>query len=85
MGSGLVDRVVGALAGANRRGDEAANNASSALGEKLFGSTAESEYRNAEVIAPEASTQPTTVGRRSKHPDGSDPFHGDSSKPDEQA
>jgi len=42
-----------------------------ALGEKLFGPTAESEQRKAEPIAPSASHEPTTVGRRSKRPDGS--------------
>lgn len=39
------------------------------IGEKLFGSTAESEYNNEQTIATDA-TQPITVGRRSKRPDG---------------
>jgi len=83
---GVINTVIGALQGANRHAENAANSVSGALGEKLFGPTAESELRKAEPIAPSASHEPTTVGRRSKDPDGGDPFRasGDSSesKPD---
>jgi hypothetical protein len=84
---GVINTVIGALQGANRRAEDAANSASNALGEKLFGPTAESELRKAEPIAPSASQEPTTAGRRSKGPDGSDPFRAScdssESKPDE--
>lgn len=84
---GVINTVIGVLQGANRRAEDAANSASNALAEKLFGPTAESELRKAEPIAPSASHEPTTAGRRSKGPNGSDPFRasGDSleCKPDE--
>jgi hypothetical protein len=84
---GVIDTVIGALQGANRRAEDAANSASNAVGEKLFGPTAESELRKAEPIAPSASHEPTTAGRRSKGPDGRDPFRAScdssESKPDE--
>ncbi|KAI0276585.1 hypothetical protein BGY98DRAFT_985102 [Russula aff. rugulosa BPL654] len=68
---GVMNTVISALQGANRRAEGAANSVSNALGEKLFGPTAESELRKAEPIAPSASHEPTTTGRRSKGPDGS--------------
>ncbi|KAI0298555.1 hypothetical protein BC826DRAFT_1103050 [Russula brevipes] len=71
----VLGAVVGALVGAERRVENAADSVSDALGDKLFGPTAESELKNAVAVAPEATTEPTTVGRRSKRPDGQDPFH----------
>jgi len=81
---GITNEVVNALASGQRGADAdgAANSAADAIGEKLFGSTAESEYRQDSAF--EASTQPTTYGRRSKHPDGQDPFHGSNSVESEQ-
>jgi len=71
---GVLGTVVSALVGANRRVEETADSVVDALGDKLLGPTAESETRNAEIIAPQASTEPNTVGRRSKGPDGQDPY-----------
>ncbi|KAI9442278.1 hypothetical protein H4582DRAFT_2072822 [Lactarius indigo] len=47
----------------------------------VFGPTAESETKNALTIAPDASTIPTTQGRRSLHPDGQDIYRGNEPAP----
>ncbi|KAH9176248.1 hypothetical protein EDB89DRAFT_2065612 [Lactarius sanguifluus] len=55
------------------------------LGDKLLGPTAESETKDAPVIAPDATLTPDTQGRRSRHPDGQDPFHGDAPAPADES
>ncbi|KAH9061351.1 hypothetical protein EDB87DRAFT_1682773 [Lactarius vividus] len=74
-----VDSVVGSVNSVDV--DNKAENSGSALldrlGDRVFGPTAESETNDAPIIAPDATITPATQGRRSRRPDGQDPFSGE--------
>ncbi|KAN0134022.1 hypothetical protein V8E53_008240 [Lactarius tabidus] len=69
-----VESVVGSVQSADKDATKGGAALLDRLGDKLLGPTAESETNNASVIAPDATTTPSTQGRRSLHPDGNDPF-----------
>jgi len=70
-----INSVVGSVGDTDAKAENSGSSLLDRLGDKVFGQTAESQYNDAPVIAPDASTMPVTQGRRSHRPDGQDPFH----------
>ncbi|KAH9025483.1 hypothetical protein EDB84DRAFT_1564049 [Lactarius hengduanensis] len=71
----IVRAAVGSVVGTTETVDKTENTGSSLLGrigDAILGRSAESETKDAPVIAPQASTAPVTQGRRSLGPDGKD-------------
>ncbi|KAH9083334.1 hypothetical protein EDB83DRAFT_2511599 [Lactarius deliciosus] len=74
----LARAAVGSVFGATETVDTTEDTSSSFLdriGDAVLGHSAESETKDAPVIAPQASTTPVTHGRRSQGPSGKDVFH----------
>ncbi|KAH9978710.1 hypothetical protein BGW80DRAFT_1557356 [Lactifluus volemus] len=81
-----IGNVAGAVDGAVTGTEKAAETVVHKVVDMVSGPTAESQYNNAEVFAPKASsTQPVSKGNRSKAPDGSDPYRAVASEPDAKA
>ncbi|KAH9038703.1 hypothetical protein EDB85DRAFT_2141596 [Lactarius pseudohatsudake] len=76
-----IGRVVGSVSGVEDKVENSGSSLLDRLSDKVLGRTAEEETKNAPAIAPDATTMPVTQGRRSRRPDGQDPFHGDTSAP----
>ncbi|KAI9455363.1 hypothetical protein BJY52DRAFT_1213342 [Lactarius psammicola] len=80
-----VDSIVGSVGPVGDKAENTSSTLADRLGDKVFGSTAESEVSNAAVIAPDASTIPVTQGRRSRAPDGKDPFRSEAPAPADES
>ncbi|KAH9011474.1 hypothetical protein EDB85DRAFT_2159902 [Lactarius pseudohatsudake] len=77
-----IDEVVGSVSSVEGKVENSGSSLLNWLGDKVLGQTAEEKTKNAPAIAPDATTTiPVTHGRRSRHPDGQDPFHGDAPAP----
>jgi hypothetical protein len=76
-----VDSVVGSVESVDNKAEQTGASLLDRLGDKVLGPTAESEADNTQVIAPDATITPVTQGRRSRHPDGQDPFRSEAPAP----
>ncbi|KAH8992771.1 hypothetical protein EDB86DRAFT_3078977 [Lactarius hatsudake] len=72
-----VGSAVGSVTSVNDKAENSGSALLDRLGDKVLGPTAESGTNDAPVIAPDATVTPDTQGRRSRHPEGHDPFRGD--------
>ncbi|KAI0256037.1 hypothetical protein BJV78DRAFT_1168766 [Lactifluus subvellereus] len=80
-----IGKVIGSLENKVQSAEGTADSVVDKLGNKIFGPTAESQTKNAEVIAPDASTQPISQGRLSTAPNGQDPYRGEVLEPASEA
>jgi hypothetical protein len=69
-----IESVVDSVKGVDNSAEKKGAALLEKFGDKVLGPTAESETNNAPIIAPDATLTPSTQGRRSRHPDGNDPF-----------